>query len=288
MCKAIISWCKASRQPNSGPPPLPDIPAPPEQRQAPSQGEADAGAAPPAKKRRGAPRAAPKEAPANPAPARGKASTPVAEPGECSSRAGLEQNSAKSRRGLEAEPETQEDPRTILGRVVGPFRFTPKQHYQVSGGKFGGLEASCPYHKKSASAGCRKWFGIKGPSIQDIKEAVDAALTWCAQARHFERQRYHIAFNPAYGASPAANVTRLLPIFSEPRPVGVFSDQQLDADEARADAAPKAKPKAKAKSGRRRAGPTAPVAEGETKAASDAESDSSTSSDSSSSSSSDS
>ena len=47
-----------------------------------------------------------------------------------------------------APPGETADPKEVLGKTVGPFRFTSKQHYYKSGGQYGGWEAACPFHKK--------------------------------------------------------------------------------------------------------------------------------------------
>lgn len=148
-----------------------------------------------------------------------------------------------------------EDPKEVLGKTVGPFRFTSKQHFYKSGGQYGGWEAACPFHKKNDKTLCRKWFGIAGPTHADRKSAAAAAMLWCSRARQFERQRLHIAFQPDFASAPDAGLTRLLPIFKEARPRNCTSDEDLDsAQTALTDLAPDgaplaslAKSKAKAK-----------------------------------------
>ena len=131
-----------------------------------------------------------------------------------------------------ATPGETEDPKEVLGKTVGPFRFTSKQHYYKSGGQYGGWEAACPFHKKNDKTSCRKWFGIAGPERTDRKAAAAAAMLWCSRARQFERQRLHIAFQPDFASAPDAGLTRLLPIFKEARPGNCASDEDLDSAQA--------------------------------------------------------
>ena len=108
--------------------------------------------------------------------------------------------------------------RDIIGRTVGPFRFTAKQPSQKSGGRFGGWEVFCPFHRKNYKSGCRKWFGLCGPTLKDKQECAAAALEWCAAAHQFDRQWLHLAYQVDYAAAAPASVTRRLPIFMEDAP----------------------------------------------------------------------
>ena len=138
------------------------------------------------------------------------------------------------------------DIRSILGKTVGAFRFTAKQHYYPSGGSFGGWEASCPHHRKNESSGCRKWIPVRGPNLSDRATAAAVALDWCAKADVFSRQREHLSYLADWNAVPEAPITRKLPIFSREKPTGIRTDAELDAPEP-APAAPTAKAKANAK-----------------------------------------
>lgn len=148
----------------------------------------------------------------------------------------------------------------VLSRTVGPFRFTSKQAYYKSGGQFGGWEASCPYHRKNNQTGCRKWFGISGPTFAERRSAAAAAMLWCSKARLFDRQCLHLAYQPDYNSAPDATQTRMLPIFKEARPKSCPTDEDLDSSmKAASDldvdcmtlaATVKSKPKARSKRGR--------------------------------------
>jgi len=93
-----------------------------------------------------------------------------------------------------------------------------KQTGQKSGGPFGGYQAICPFHRKSARTGCSKWFRVNGPAYADRAEAARASLHWCAQAAKFDRQWQHVAFSVDRAAAPALQITRALAIFMEARP----------------------------------------------------------------------
>jgi hypothetical protein len=152
------------------------------------------------------------------------------------------------------------DATEVLSRTVGPFRFTSKQSYYKSGGLFGGWEASCPYHRKNNQTGCRKWFGISGPTFAERRSAAAAAMLWCSKAKLFDRQRLHLAYQPDYNSAPDAAQMRMLPIFKEARPKSCPTDEDLDslpksASDLDVDcmtlaAIAKSKPKARSKRGR--------------------------------------
>lgn len=135
--------------------------------------------------------------------------------------------------------------RSIIGRTVGPFRLTPKQPDQKSGGQYGGWEVFCPFHRKNFKSGCRKWFPLLGPNLQHKQEAAAAALEWCAAARRFDRQWLHLAFAVDYAAAAPVSTTRLLPIFMEAPPkIRCAPDTELDGVDGAAAAAPRrAQPK---------------------------------------------
>ena len=131
----------------------------------------------------------------------------------------------------EEEPATEA--KDIIGRKIGPFRFTPKQAAQASGGRYGGWEVQCPFHRKNFKSGCRKWFGVCGPTMKDKQECAAAALEWCAAARRFNRQWMHLGFQVDYKAAAAAAITRQNPIFSEDFPVQrCRPDSELDTSDA--------------------------------------------------------
>ena len=135
----------------------------------------------------------------------------------------------------------------IIGRRIGPFRFTPKQSFHKSGGKHGGWEVFCPFHAKNYKSGCRKWFPILGPALRDKQVAANAALAWCAAASTVDKHCLHLAYPIDYNAAPLASVTRALPIFQTDAPsTRVIPDSEMMRSD---DVVPA--PKAKARSRKR-------------------------------------
>lgn len=116
---------------------------------------------------------------------------------------------------VESVAASQHSTNLLLGKKIGPFRFTPKQPSQQSGGRYGGWEASCPFHRKNFKSGCRKWFPVCGPTLKDKQECAAAALDWCAAAHQFDRQWLHLAYQVDYATAVPAPIARRLPIFSE-------------------------------------------------------------------------
>ncbi|MCP4245122.1 MAG: hypothetical protein GY772_31670, partial [bacterium] len=145
------------------------------------------------------------------------------------------------------------DIRVLQGQTLGPFRVTPKQGQgRAAGpcGDYGGWEATCPFHRKNASSGCRKWFRVQGPTLEDRARAANAAMQWCSVAKDFDRQRWHLAYTPDQMSAPAARSTRALPIFREARPARrVMTDVELDFS-----AAPETAPARHVAEGRAKAG----------------------------------
>lgn len=135
----------------------------------------------------------------------------------------------------------------IIGRRIGPFRFTPKQSFHKSGGKHGGWEVFCPFHAKNYKSGCRKWFPILGPALRDKQVAANAALAWCAAASMVDKHCLHLAYPIDYDAAPPAAVTRALPIFqTDTSAIHVIPDSAMMRSD---DVVPT--PKAKARSRKR-------------------------------------
>jgi hypothetical protein len=122
----------------------------------------------------------------------------------------------------------QEGLEKIIGRRIGPFRFTPKQSFHKSGGKHGGWEVFCPFHAKNYKSGCRKWFPILGPALRDKQVAANAALAWCAAASTVDKHCLHLAYPIDYDTAPLAAVTRALPIFqTDTSSIHVIPDSEM-------------------------------------------------------------
>jgi hypothetical protein len=104
-----------------------------------------------------------------------------------------------------ADPASQDLPtssRLLTGQVWHVFRLTPKNPKQSKTLKYGGWQASCPYHRKNQTTGCKKYISIRGPSPSDSDAAMRAMALWCTMASNFEKQWQHLAFTPAIGDAP--------------------------------------------------------------------------------------
>ena len=199
---------------------------------------------------------------------------------------------AGHREGGHAGADAERDDLVHVQRMLsssrwGVCRLTPKQPGSKGGGRYGGFEGTCPFHKRNNVTGCKKYVSIKGPGDEPRDKAFRQVLYWCCQAHDVSRQREHlrVPLEPV----PDMAVLQARKITSGPAGP-VKSDIELDAEEAaagrrreRAEAKGAAKAKAKVKA-KPKPLPRSPSNE----AASDPSSDSSDSSTASASSSSDS
>ena len=71
------------------------------------------------------------------------------------------------------------------------FRMTPKAPQQ-GGGRFGGYEAQCPFHRKSRQTACKKWSGLQGPLEAHRRDALRRLHLWCLSYKEHSRQRHHV------------------------------------------------------------------------------------------------
>ncbi len=113
----------------------------------------------------------------------------------------------------------------------GVFRLTPKQPGTSSSGAYGGLQATCPFHRLNARSGCKKFVTIRGPSVEDKSAALRVLLQWCVEAPNYSRQRYHMAVPLAPESAPPWAFLLSRRIDDEPRGP-VQTDAELDAAEA--------------------------------------------------------
>ena len=63
--------------------------------------------------------------------------------------------------------------------AYGPFRLTPKQPDLRHGRRFGGFEASCPFHRKNNSTGCKKYLSLRSNDIAERQSCLRALKYWC-------------------------------------------------------------------------------------------------------------
>ena len=124
------------------------------------------------------------------AEAAGTAPPRAAEPGLL-----VEENMPSS---VAAEPlNADADPDDVLGpllrvqnRKQGPFTLSLKQ--PKAGNRYGGFEASCPYHRKNNATACKRFFTVRGPSLAERRSAMHSLLYWCWSAQQHERQWSHV------------------------------------------------------------------------------------------------
>lgn len=122
----------------------------------------------------------------------------------------------------------------------GPFKLTVKQ--PAGGRPFGGVEASCPFHRRNAKTGCKKYLQLRSDSQDEFQSCVRSLKAWCNAATMYSRQRDHLSHFVSISTAPIQEVLDAGFIEHGPadRPAG---DDELDAAEGLL-AAPKAKPKA--------------------------------------------
>ncbi len=122
----------------------------------------------------------------------------------------------------------------MVNTVWGPFILRPK-HPDV-GRPFGGIEAHCPFHRKSERSDCKKYLQLKSADPEHRMHVLWCLRHWCNQAKSFERQRYHVLLgdidNMTY-THPAPDVISAQMI-SEARPArpSVKTDIELDREAA--------------------------------------------------------
>ncbi len=130
---------------------------------------------------------------------------------------------------------------TLTGFRWGCFLFTPKQPIisgRGSGGRYGGWQAACPFHKKSAATGCKRFVNIRGPRSEDSQAAIVFLKAWCVAAPRFDRQRLHVQYRPPMSATTDLGAALDAGVGSQFQPPGdVRTDDALDAAAVTAAAA---------------------------------------------------
>ena len=152
------------------------------------------------------------------------------------------------------EDDDDEDIPQLVNRQYGVFRITAKQPGTVGGGRYGGFQATCVFHKKSDVTGCKRYIGCDSAEASNKAATLRRLLWWCTQARDFDRQRLHVSSPlPLESCPPMSVLEAQVRLMQRPDLADVRSDVELDAAARRAaaaapaHAAPKAKAKGKAK-----------------------------------------
>lgn len=80
----------------------------------------------------------------------------------------------------------------MRGLVWGVFTFTTKAPGGVSGGRFGGIQAECPFHRRTRTSGCRKYMSFPADTAEARHETLMTLKYWCAGAAGCARQWQHV------------------------------------------------------------------------------------------------
>ena len=121
----------------------------------------------------------------------------------------------------------------------GAFRFTFKKT-----GKQMAVQATCPFHAKNNSTGCKKSLNINPFTQARLDEQVLLLKHWCNQATKFSFQRDHLNCPLQHGSVPDSSVVEAQCIPRASKPEDVITDVAQDA----AANATQSRPKAKAQS----------------------------------------
>ena len=168
-----------------------------------------------------------------------------------------------------AEPESADasdigSPEQIIAALqepFGPFRFTYKRPQKNVGRGFGGVQVTCPFHRKSSQTACKKFLGLRNESAQELDAAVRALKGWALSYDMYTHQREHLHHVCSADMAPDASTisAAVLMLADVEVPHLPKTDVELDREagaaasssakaKSRAVAAPKAKPKPKGKS----------------------------------------
>ncbi len=115
----------------------------------------------------------------------------------------------------------------------GVFRFTPKQP-GGQGGLFGGYQASCPFHRKNISTGCKRFLRCPSGDAHDRRIVLRQLMWWCSQAQDFDRQRKHLVQTLPLDEVPSYAHLSALKVTERPPPGSIKTDVELDARECEA------------------------------------------------------
>ena len=117
----------------------------------------------------------------------------------------------------------------------GPFRLTPRQ--PAKGRPHGGFEANCPFHRKNANTGCKKYIQLRDGSDEMRTAALRALQSWCNSAPQHKRQRTHLCHYISIETAPSQVVVAAGKITNPPAEKAK-TDEELDEADA-ASAKPK-------------------------------------------------
>ena len=112
----------------------------------------------------------------------------------------------------------------------GPFAISKTS--AIRDPPYGGLQATCPFHKLSSATGCKKFVKLKDNTAQTEQQVRWALRDWCNRATQFQRQKHHMG-SPGLSLStvPAPAVIEAQRILVGPTHL-VLTDADLDRQEA--------------------------------------------------------
>jgi hypothetical protein len=89
----------------------------------------------------------------------------------------------------------------LKGHKWHVFRITPKQA-GAGRSRYGGWEATCPFHRRNKVSMCKKFISIASSSADAQDRAKRALAFWCVEALRYDRQWKHVAFTPSEEDAP--------------------------------------------------------------------------------------
>ncbi len=116
------------------------------------------------------------------------------------------------------------------------MRMTPKQP-GGNGGPFGGYQASCPFHRKNDTTGCKRYLKLPSNDPAARQLVLRQLMWWCSQAKNFSRQRFHLIQGLPTDQVPSWAHLRALREDVRPEKGEVHTDEYLDAEDAASVAA---------------------------------------------------
>jgi hypothetical protein len=108
----------------------------------------------------------------------------------------------------------------------GCFRMTAKQPGGF-GGRFGGYQARCPFHRKNDKTDCKRFLMLRDDSRAERLLTLRRLIWWCSIAPFCDRQRDHLVQALPYESVPSYDHLRAT-IITE-KPTRAQTDQELDA-----------------------------------------------------------
>ena len=113
----------------------------------------------------------------------------------------------------------------------GCFRITVRPSETLGDVSFGGWQASCLFHKKNRTTGCKKWFGLVADDYQTNVDTMKCLQYWCLSHVDFKRQRDHMAFDPQPADCPPLHFLEACKIDDRPVHGSIKTDAELDVED---------------------------------------------------------